>query len=103
MLAKLPSLLKFLVLLSTKVSTDSVEDIITRTSSLSAPNNDAITAAVCPEGYAMIGCKLAEDSSSQFADGLFFRGDNNACVARASASTAVKVRSVFSGLNNNWN
>ena len=101
MSAKVPSLLKFLVLLSTTVLTYSAEDIVTKISSWSAPKNDATTDAACPEGYAMIGCKLAEDSSSQYADGLFFTGDNNACRARASGSKAVKVRPIFSELNYN--
>ena len=99
MSAEVPSLLKFLVLLSTTVLTYSAEDIVTKISSWSAAKNDATTDAVCPEGYVMIGCKLAEDSSSQNADGLFFTEDNNGCRARASGSKAVKVRLIFSGLN----
>ena len=88
---------KFVILLSTTTSTRGAEqEIKTVISPWSAKNDDAETFAVCPGGYVMVGCKLADDSTNYYADGLYFTGSNDGCVARGNnLSGSVKV-TVFS-------
>ena len=67
------------------------DDTKTVISPLSGASDGAKTTAMCPDGYTMIGCKLADDSTSSISDGLYFDGGGCAAFAR-STITGVQVR-----------
>ena len=66
------------------------DDIKIVISPISAAEDDAKTTAMCPDGYTMIGCKLADDSTYSISDGLYF--DGGGCAAFARGATGVNVR-----------
>ena len=66
------------------------DDIETVISPLSEAWDGAKTTAMCPAGYTMIGCKLADDSTSSISDGLKF--DGGGCAAFPRSTTGVQVR-----------
>ena len=66
------------------------DDIETVISLLSEARDGAKTTAMCPAGYTMIGCKLADGSTSSISDGLHF--DGGGCAASARGATGVRVR-----------
>ena len=66
------------------------DDIETVISPLSEARDGAKTTAMCPAGYTMIGCKLADGSTYTISDGLYF--DGGGCAAFARGATGVKVR-----------
>ena len=75
-----PKLLIMLALFLSAASSD-IPDV-TVTSPRSEARDDAPTTAHCPADYSMIDCRLSDDSSYQYSDGLKF--DESACTAYAS-------------------
>ena len=74
-------------------------DIETVISPISAAKDDAKTTALCPDGYTMIGCKLADDSTYTISDGLYFDGGGCAAFARGATGIQVRQQYVFSFLS----
>jgi len=72
------------------------DDIETVISPLSEARDGAKTTAMCPAGYTMIGCKLADGSTYTISDGLYFDGGGCAAFARGAAGVKVRQQYVFS-------
>ena len=71
-------------------------DIETVISPISAAVDDTKTTAMCPAGYTMIGCKLADGSTYTISDGLYFDGGGCAAFARGATGVQVRQQYVFS-------
>ena len=69
---------------------------VTVTSPPSESEDDSPTTAHCPADYSMIDCRLSNDSSYKYSDGLKF--DENSCTAYAGIyadGNSVKVNTDF--------